>query len=139
MRCACWIASLVLLTNSLLVRTAHMIKQSLRVLGVEGDVVALTSSHSAQKVAETTASGCDSDGLGLWAFGATDLLMRPAVCRRGRGGRRPGVRAIGARLLAAGGMMRCPCCLGTKESRSDVLKIDTPLYPHIAAVHGGKC
>ena len=26
-----------------------------------------------------------------------------------------------------------------KGSRSDLLKIDTPLYPHIAAVHDGKC
>jgi hypothetical protein len=103
---------LVLLTNSLVVRTAHVIKQSLRVLGVEGDVVPLTSSHSAQKIAETTASGCNSDGLGLWAFGATDLPMRPAVCRRGRGGRRLGARATGARLFAAGWHDAVPMLLG---------------------------
>jgi hypothetical protein len=30
-------------------------------------------------------------------------------------------------------------CFGTKESRSDRLKIDALPYPHIAVVHGGKC
>jgi hypothetical protein len=111
-RGACCVASLVLLTNSVVVRTAHVIKHSLRVLGVEGDVVPLASSRSAQKVAETTARGCDSDGLGLWAFGATDLLMRPAVCRRGRGGRRSGTRATGARLFATGWRDVVPMLLG---------------------------
>jgi hypothetical protein len=51
-------------------------------------------------------------------------------------------RACGAPVHVSsqkGGVMRCPCCLGTKESHSDLFKIDTPLYPHIAAVHGGKC
>jgi hypothetical protein len=72
-----WVASLVLLINSAVVRTAHVIN------GVCGAPVHVSS----------------------WK----------------------------------GGVMRYPCCLGTKESRSDLLKIDTPLYPHIAAVHGGKC
>jgi hypothetical protein len=72
-----WVASLVLLTNSAVARTAHVIKWSLRA------PVHVSS----------------------WK----------------------------------GGVMRCPCCLGTKESRSGLLKIDTPLYPHIAAVHGGIC
>jgi hypothetical protein len=51
-------------------------------------------------------------------------------------------RACGAPVHVSsqkGGVMWCPCCLGTKESHSDLFKIDTPLYPHIAAVHGGKC
>jgi hypothetical protein len=71
-----WVASLVLFTNSAVVRVAHVIKQSLR--------------------------------------------------------------DTGARLFAEGWRDAVPMLLGTKESRSN-LKIDTPLYPHIAAVHGGKC
>jgi hypothetical protein len=72
-----WVASLVLLTHSVVVRTEHVIKRSLR--------------------------------------------------------------GTGARLFAEGWRDVVPMLLGTKESRSDLLKIDTPLYPHIAAVHGGKC
>jgi hypothetical protein len=60
-----WVASLVLLTNSAVVRTAHVIKRSLR--------------------------------------------------------------GTGARHFVEGWRDAVPCCLGTKESRSDLLKIDTPL------------
>lgn len=60
---ACWcaargqVASLVVPTNATVVKTACAIARSLRALGVAGDVVPLTSPHSAQKVAETTVRG----------------------------------------------------------------------------------
>jgi hypothetical protein len=44
----------------------------------------------------------------------------------------------GARLFAEGWRDAVPMLLGMTESRSN-LKIDTPLYPHIAAGDGGKC
>ena len=64
---ACWCAgrgmvtSLVLPTNAAVVKTAHSLERGLRVLGFDGDVVPLTSPHSAQKVAETTVRGSGGD------------------------------------------------------------------------------
>src|SRR5690606_25342652 len=70
---ACWcaerglVATLVVPTNAAVARTAYSIDRSLRALSLDGDVVPLTSPHSAQKIAETTVRGAGSDGLGLWA------------------------------------------------------------------------
>lgn len=71
---ACWcaqnglVASMVVPTNATVVRTAYSIERSLRALEIDGEVVPLTSPNSVQRVAETTARGAGSDGLGLWAM-----------------------------------------------------------------------
>jgi len=120
---ACWcsgrgmVASLVLPTNAAVVSTAYALERSLQALGVDGDVVPLTSPDSAQKVAETTVRGSGPAGLGLWAvehlsYGCA--LPSAAVVEEDADTWEPGsepctgLRRVGAGGRAAGSRYVCP-------------------------------
>ena len=90
---ACWCAArgmvttLVLPTNAAVVKTAYVIERSLRMLGLEGGVVPLTSPDSAQKVAETAARGAGADAAracGRWSAWHTGARSRLLPSRRRR-------------------------------------------------------
>ena len=120
---ACWCAArgmvttLVLPTNAAVVKTAYVIERSLRVLGLDGGVVPLTSPDSAQKVAETAARGAGAGGLGMWAmerlaYGCA--LPSAAVTEETADAWEPGsepctgLRRVRTDGSAAGGRYACP-------------------------------
>lgn len=120
---ACWCASrgmvtsLVLPANAAVVSTAHALEYSLQVLGVDGDVVPLTSPDSAQKVAETTALGSGPAGLGLWAVERLSYgcaLPSAAIAEESADTWEPGsepctsLRRVGADGRASGSRYACP-------------------------------
>lgn len=71
---ACWcvendmVSTLVVPTNAVVVKTAYSIERSLRALGYDDSVVALTSPRAAQELAEETARNAGTDPLGEWTF-----------------------------------------------------------------------
>ena len=120
---ACWCAArgmvttLVLPTNAAVVKTAYVIERSLRVLGLDGGVVPLTSPDSAQKVAETAARGAGAGGPGMWAmerlaYGCA--LPSAAVTEETADAWEPGsepctgLRRVRTDGSAAGGRYACP-------------------------------
>lgn len=71
---ACWCAreglgtSLLVPKNAVVVQEAHAIEASLRVLGIDGEVVPLMSPASTAREAEAAATGARSGALGPWAY-----------------------------------------------------------------------
>jgi hypothetical protein len=120
---ACWCASrgmvtsLVLPTNAAVVKTAHALETSLRILGVAGEAVPLTSPDSAQKVAETVVRGSGAGSLGLWAMDRLAYgcaLPSAAVAEEEADTWEPGsepctgLRRVGADGRASGSRHACP-------------------------------
>lgn len=120
---ACWcalhgrVASLVVPTNAMVVKTAHSIEFALRALDCDAKVVPLTSPHSAQNVAETAVRGTESNGLGHWAmerlaYGCA--LPAAAVAEDGVESWEPGeepcdvLRAVGSPGLVPNRRYACP-------------------------------
>lgn len=71
---ACWCAqrgmvtSLLVTKNAVVVQAAHSIEESLRALGIDGDVVPLMSPSAIAKEAEATATSVRVGDLGEWAY-----------------------------------------------------------------------
>ena len=71
---ACWCAqrgqvtTMLVPKNAVVVQTAHSIETSLRVLGIDGEVVPLMSPASIAKEAEAAATGVRDGELGDWAY-----------------------------------------------------------------------
>ncbi|GAA5118279.1 hypothetical protein [Haloechinothrix salitolerans] len=71
---ACWCAqrrmvtSLLVPKNAVVVQAAHSIETSLRVLGIDGEVVPLMSPSSIAKEAEAAATSVRDGDLGEWAY-----------------------------------------------------------------------
>ncbi|MEV0246002.1 hypothetical protein AB0H76_05360 [Nocardia sp. NPDC050712] len=120
---ACWcvennmVASLVVPTNAVVAKTAYSIERSLRALGHDNAVVALTSPRSAQKLAEETARNAGTDPLGEWTFtnlaygcAMPSAALTDSAVDSWQPGQEPcdGLRKVGEDGRAGGSRAVCP-------------------------------